>query len=67
MADSYTYMASTMQPAVPGFSGLLKRSPDDAYIPLDLGNADYQAFLAWMAEGNPAPEGWPGMPTNSSG
>lgn len=45
-------------------TGVLVRS-DGAFIPLDLHNMDYQAFLAWMAEGNPAPEGWTG-PTNTS-
>ena len=51
--------------AFPG-GGVLVRSTDGAFIPLDLHNMDYQAFLAWMAEGNPAPEGWNG-PTNASG
>lgn len=35
------------------------------FIPLDLENRDYQAFLVWLGEGNPAPEGWTG-PTNAS-
>ena len=34
-----------------------------AAIPCDLENADYQVFLAWVAAGNTAPEGWTG-PTN---
>lgn len=58
---TYTYNA----PAVPGFSGTLARS-DGAYIPCDLGNRDYQAFLAWIGAGNTPPEGWAG-PTNPSG
>ena len=35
------------------------RLADNAFVPPDEGNADYQAYLAWLAEGNeplPAPE-----------
>ena len=28
------------------------RFPDVAGIPFDPGNTDYQAYLAWLAEGN---------------
>jgi len=28
------------------------RVADNAYIPFDLANTDYQAYLTWVAEGN---------------
>ena len=30
----------------------IRRLADDAVIPFDPANTDYQAFLAWCAEGN---------------
>mgnify|MGYP003345110069 CR=1 FL=1 len=30
----------------------LKRLADNAFIPVDPDNIDYQAYLAWLAEGN---------------
>ena len=32
----------------------IKRTSDSAFIPLDEQNADYQAYLAWVAAGNTA-------------
>ena len=30
------------------------RKEDNAFIPFDEGNTDYQEYLAWVAEGNTA-------------
>ena len=33
-------------------SNQIKRIADNAFIPFDPDNTDYQAYLAWVAEGN---------------
>jgi len=41
-------------PLVPVISNtqIVKRLSDNVFIPFDLANTDYQAYLKWVAEGN---------------
>lgn len=42
-------------------STMIKRISDNAFIPCDLSNVDYQAYLSWVGEGN-TPEGADALP-----
>jgi hypothetical protein len=33
-------------------ANIIKRLSDEAWIPMDEQNSDYQAYLKWVAEGN---------------
>ena len=44
-------------------TNVIKRLSDNAFIPFDPANTDYQEYLAWVAEGNtPAPPDEPETP-----
>lgn len=44
----YQLLPNTMM----GAAQCVKRLADNAFIPLDPDNTDYQQYLAWLAEGN---------------
>ena len=43
---------------ITGETNTVQRLVDDAFIPFDPDNTDYQAYLVWLSEGNtPLPAG----------
>ena len=56
MTYTYKLLANTIDP-ITGDSivnSSILRKEDNAFIPKDSDNKDYQAYLAWVAEGNTA-------------
>ena len=56
MTYTYKLLANTIDP-ITGDSivnSSILRKEDNAFIPKDSDNVDYQAYLAWVAEGNTA-------------
>lgn len=51
MNDNFLYKTLTTS-----FGELIIVRSDNAHIPADPANSDYQAYLAWVAEGNTAEE-----------
>jgi hypothetical protein len=47
---TYKYIKSVMTEETSTTS--IKRLPDNAFIPFDPDNTDYQAYLKWLEEGN---------------
>ena len=37
---------------ITGEIAIVQRLSDNAFIPFDPANSDYQAYLAWLSEGN---------------
>jgi hypothetical protein len=47
---TYTQIWDTMKNAPS--DNIIQRDEDGAFIPFDPANTDYQAYLAWLEEGN---------------
>ena len=50
---TYTYK-KIKNPMGDVYSNLILRKEDNAFIPFDEANTDYQEYLEWVAEGNTA-------------
>jgi len=50
MEYNYQYVIDPMTQQIS--TTVIKRLPDNAYIPNDPENTDWQAYQAWLAEGN---------------
>jgi hypothetical protein len=48
----YTYQQVYLPLSTTIDSNVIKRLPDNAFIPNDLENTDWQAYLVWLAAGN---------------
>ena len=48
---NYTYKKYKNAPDIVSTSSILRKE-DNAVIPFDEANTDYQKYLAWVAEGN---------------
>lgn len=45
-------MYQLLPTTIMGESLCIKRLSDNAFIPMDPANSDYQAYLQWISEGN---------------
>ena len=51
---SYQLINSVLPDGSTNQTSIIKRKTDNAFIPMDETNTDYQEYLEWVAEGNTA-------------